>query len=59
MTGNTDVRTIEGIAATETSLEVVGLTNGTAYNFQVMAVNAGGPSDGPRIERVTPTASCG
>ena len=43
-TGTTDVRTVEGIAATETSLVVVGLNNGTAYNFQVEAVNAGGTS---------------
>ncbi|HSO91440.1 MAG TPA: fibronectin type III domain-containing protein, partial [Arthrobacter sp.] len=43
-TGNSDFRTIEGIAATETSLVVDGLTNGTAYNFQVEAVNAGGTS---------------
>ena len=43
-TGETVVNTIEGIAATETSRVVAGLTNGTAYNFQVEAVNAGGTS---------------
>ncbi|KUM37169.1 heme peroxidase [Arthrobacter sp. EPSL27] len=55
--GNTVVNTIEGVAATETSLVVVGLTNGTAYNFQVEAVNAGGTS--PRSaasNEVTPAA---
>ena len=57
-TGDTEFNTIEGIAATETNLEVVGLTNGTAYNFQVEAVNAGGTS--PRSaasNEVTPAAA--
>ena len=57
-TGNTVVNTIEGIASTETSLVVVGLTNGTAYNFQVEAVNAGGTSPRSAASNVvTPAAA--
>ncbi|MGO4192206.1 peroxidase family protein [Arthrobacter sp. YAF17] len=56
-TGNTVFKTIEGIASTETSLVVVGLTNGTAYNFQVEAVNAGGTSERSAASNVvTPAA---
>ena len=55
--GDTVVRTIEGIAPTETSLRVVGLTNGTAYNFQVRAVNEGGESPwSDTSDAVTPSA---
>ncbi|VXB30551.1 Heme peroxidase [Nocardioides sp. AX2bis] len=41
-TGATIVRTIGNIAPTATSSIVTGLTNGTAYNFRVVAVNAVG-----------------
>jgi Ca2+-binding RTX toxin-like protein len=55
--GDSVVRTITDIAATQSSLAVTGLTNGTAYNFQVIAVNAGGqsPASAPS-NPVTPTA---
>ncbi|MDR7081317.1 Ca2+-binding RTX toxin-like protein [Arthrobacter ginsengisoli] len=43
-TGDTVINTIEGIAAAETNLVVAGLANGTAYNFQVEAVNGVGTS---------------
>jgi hypothetical protein len=40
LTGATVVRTITGIAPTAVSNVVTALTNGTAYNFRVQAVNA-------------------
>ncbi|WP_454697992.1 peroxidase family protein [Arthrobacter humicola] len=43
-TGSTVVRTIDGVPGSATSHQVTGLSNGTAYNFQVRAVNAGGNS---------------
>ena len=56
--GTTVVNSIQGIAATATSRVVTGLANGTAYTFQVEAVNAGGTS--PRSaasNAVTPAAA--
>ncbi len=41
-TGTTVVSTIPAIAATDTSRVITGLTNGTAYTFQIRAVNAVG-----------------
>ncbi|WP_261620494.1 peroxidase family protein [Pseudarthrobacter equi] len=42
--GNTVVRTIDNVPGSATNHTVTGLTNGTAYNFQVRAVNAVGAS---------------
>jgi Animal haem peroxidase/Fibronectin type III domain/RTX calcium-binding nonapeptide repeat (4 copies) len=41
-TGTTVLRTINGVSPTATSFVVTALTNGTAYNFRVRAVNAVG-----------------
>jgi Fibronectin type III domain len=41
--GATVVQTIAGIDPAATTFPVTGLTNGTAYTFQVLAVNAKGP----------------
>jgi hypothetical protein len=43
-TGASVLRTVTGIAPTATSATISGLTNGTTYNFRVIAVNAIGPS---------------
>ena len=42
---------------TVTSLTVVGLTNGTTYEFRVRAINAVGPSDWSRSASGTPVGS--
>ena len=48
-TGTTDVRTVAGIAATETSLVVVGLTNGTASTSRLRQSMPAAPAAGPRL----------
>jgi Ca2+-binding RTX toxin-like protein len=73
-TGTTVVQTITGVAPTATSLVVSPLTNGTAYNFRVLAVNAKGAGPlsaasnvvtpatvpgAPRIGTATPGAAGG
>jgi Bacterial Ig-like domain/Fibronectin type III domain len=63
-TGTTVLRTLTA-AATATSLNVTGLTNGTAYTFDVRAVNSAGTGAAsarsaavtPRAETVAPTVT--
>ncbi|WP_295694758.1 fibronectin type III domain-containing protein [Lapillicoccus sp.] len=58
--GGTAVTTITGLAPTLTSRVVTGLTNGTAYTFQVRALNlvGAGPLSAPS-NVVTPAAPAG
>jgi hypothetical protein len=57
-TGTTVVRTVTGITGTATSTVITGLTNGTAYNFVVRAVNAVGTSaDSAASAPVTPATA--
>jgi Ca2+-binding RTX toxin-like protein len=56
-TGNTVVRTVTGIPAASVSTTVTALTNGTAYNFRVIANNAVGASaPSAQSNVVTPAA---
>lgn len=54
------VQSTTTVAASARSLTVTGLTNGTAYSFDVTAVNAGGPGrPTARSAAVTPAAAPG
>lgn len=69
LAGGVVERTVTGVSATATSAVVTGLTNGRAYTFRVVAVNAVGESApsaaspsvvpdtvGPRLVSTTPVA---
>jgi len=59
-TNNTTVKTVSGIPGNATSANISGLTNGTAYKFQVRAVNAVGVGPFSNFSNsVTPTAGGG